>query len=406
MISFGTLAVFVLAGLAGPLLGLSRRWFVPVVAGEILAGVLVGPHVIGAIDPHEPTVAFLGEVGFAMLMLSVGMHLPLHEPRLLGSLRAGALLAAIVAVLAVPAGLLAAAVAGGSHAAVYAVVLASGSAAVLLPALQEAGVEGPAALPVMVQVTIADVLTILAIPIVLQPSRFSHALTGAALVAAGAALVVVFARAVERREWVQALRARSKQRRWALDLRLSLLVLFTLAWLAQRSGTSILIAGFGAGVAVALLGGPKRLSTQVRGVAEGFFIPLYFVVLGASLDVGGLFREPSLLALAAALAVLNVAIRLAAARLVRASSAGALAASAQLGVPAAVATLGLSTHVLSESTATAIVASALVSLAVGAFGVQRLVRSELAASAQAGAASAGAPASSSSRGGSGTPAAA
>src|SRR5205085_11757232 len=62
---------------------------------------------------------------------------------------------------------------------------------------------------------------------------------------------------------------RSKQRRWALDLRLSLLVLFTLAWIAQRSGTSILIAGFGAGVAVAVLGGPKRLSTQVRGVAEG-----------------------------------------------------------------------------------------------------------------------------------------
>jgi Kef-type K+ transport system membrane component KefB len=404
MIGFGTLAVFVLAGLAGPLLGLSRRWFVPVVGGEILAGVLVGPEVIGAVDPHAPAIAFLGEVGFAMLMLGVGMHLPLRDRRLLSSLRTGAWLAGIVAILSVPAGLLAATLAGTAHAAVYALVLASGSAAVLLPALQEAGVEGPTALPVMAQVTIADVCTIVAIPIVLQPSRLSHAVLGTCLVSAAAALVLLLGRAIESRPWVRALRKRSKRRHWALDLRLALLVLFFLAWLAQRSGTSILIAGFGAGVTVAVLGGPKRLSTQVRGVADGFFVPLYFVVLGASLDVGALFSQPSLLALAGALILLTVAIRLLATRLVRTPRVGALAASAQLGVPAAVASLGLAEHVLSSATATAIIASALASLAVGSVGVALVVRRETAAGAQAGATSAAG--SSSTRGGSGTPAAA
>src|SRR5579871_6505530 len=184
MIGFGTLAVFVLAGLAGPLLALSRRYFVPVTIGEVAAGIVVGPHVIGAIDPKVPTVAFLAEIGFAMLMLSVGMHLPLSDRRLLGSLRTGALLAAIVAALAVPAGLLAATIAGGGHAAIYALVLASGSAAVLLPALQEAHLDGHTALPVMAQVTIADIATVIAIPIVLQPARLSHAVLGTALVAA------------------------------------------------------------------------------------------------------------------------------------------------------------------------------------------------------------------------------
>ncbi len=405
MIGFGTLAVFVLAGLAGPLVGLSRRWFVPVVGGEILAGVLVGPEVIGAVDPHTPSIAFLGEVGFAMLMLGVGMHLPLRDRRLLPSLRTGALLAGTVAILSVPAGLLAATLAGSAHAAVYALVLASGSAAVLLPALQEAGVEGRTALTVMAQVTIADVCTIVAIPIVLQPSRLSHALIGTGLVAVAAGLVLLLARAIESASWVHAVRKRSKHRHWALDLRLALLVLFFLAWLAQRSGTSILIAGFGAGVTVSVLGGPKRLSTQVRGVADGFFVPLYFVVLGASLDVGALFSQPSLLALAGALIVLTVAIRLLATRLVRTPGVGALAASAQLGVPAAVASLGLAEHVLSTATATAIIASALASLAVSSVGVALIVRREREAAAQAGAGSAAA-ASSSARGGSGTPAAA
>ncbi len=376
MIGFGTLLVLVLAGLAGPLLGLSRRWFVPLVAGEVLAGVLVGPHVIDAIDPSTPTVSFLGEVGFAMLMLTAGMHLPLRDPRIAGALRGGALQAGAVAVLAVPAGLLAATLAGGGHAAIYAVVLASGSAAVLLPAFEEAGLGGGAALRVMAQSTIADVLTIVSIPVVLQPGRLGHAVLGAALVALSAVGLLVLARAVGPRAWAKEVRARSKQRHWALDLRLSLLVLFFLAWVAEEGGTSILIAGFGAGVMVAILGGPKRLSTQVRGVADGFFIPLYFVVLGARLDIGGLFGHASLLALVVALIALGVGIRLLAAALGRAPAAGALAASAQLGVPAAVASLGLADHVLSSLDATAIVTSALGSLAVATVGVDRLIGRE------------------------------
>jgi Kef-type K+ transport system membrane component KefB len=373
-VSFETLIVIVLAGLGGPLLGLAGRWFVPVVIGEILAGVLVGPSVLNAVDPTNVTVSFLGEIGFAMLMLTVGMHLPLRDRRLPASLRGGGLLAAIVCALALPGGLLAASIAGTGHAAVYVVLLASGSAAVLLPALQETGSVGPDVMVVMAQVTIADVITILSVPIVLQPARVGHAALGAVLVACAALALLGVAHLLSTRGWVHRLRRLSKRRHWALDLRLSLLVLFLLAWLALRGGASILIAGFGAGLMVAVIGGPKRLSTQMRGIADGFFIPLYFVVLGAQLDLGGLVSHPALLALAGALAGLNVAIHLMAVTLVRRPMAAGLAASAQLGVPAAVASLGLAEHVLTADVATAIVAAALVSLGICTAGVERLVR--------------------------------
>jgi Kef-type K+ transport system membrane component KefB len=372
-VSFETLIVIVLAGLGGPLLGVGR-WFVPVVIGEILAGVLVGPSALAAVDPANGTVSFLGEIGFAMLMLTVGMHLPLRDRRLPASLRGGGLLAGVVCVLAIPGGLLAAGIAGTGHAAIYVVLLASGSAAVLLPALEETGIEGPGVMVVMAQVTIADVITILSVPIVLQPGRVGHAALGAALVAGAVLALLGVARLLRGHGWVRRVRGLSKRRHWALDLRLSLLVLFLLAWIAQKGGASILIAGFGAGVTVALIGGPKRLSTQMRGVADGFFIPLYFVVLGAQLDLGGLLRHPALLALAGVLAALNVAIHLLAAALVRRPAAAGLAASAQLGVPAAIASLGLAEHVLSADVATAIVAAALVSLGVCTAGVERLVR--------------------------------
>lgn len=368
--------MIVLAGLGGPLLALNPRLFVPVTIGELAAGALVGRTGFGAVHPSDPTTAFLASVGFAMLMLTVGVHLPLRDRRLLDSLRRGALLASIVAVLAVPAGIAAAALAGTAHAAVYAVVLASGSAAVLLPAFEETRAGGREALAVIAQVTIADVVTVVSVPIVLQPARTGHALLGGALVALAAAAVFGCARALAGRAWVERARALSKSRRWALDLRLALLVLFLLAWLAERSGTSVLIAGFGAGVAVALLGGPKRLSTQIRGVADGFFVPLFFVLLGAQLDLGGLVRDPAMVALAGALAALNVAIHVAAAVLGRVTPGAGLAACAQLGVPAAAASLGLAEGVLSPEVATAIVAAAFVSLFLSAFGVQLLLGGE------------------------------
>ena len=109
--------------------------------------------------------------------------------------------------------------------------------------IAEARLTGLPALTVIGQVTIADVLTILAIPLVLQPDRVANTARGGAcrrrcrrgLLRGPLALP---------KGWTHRLRKRSKQRRWALDLRLSLLVLFTLSWIAQKSGTSVLIAGF------------------------------------------------------------------------------------------------------------------------------------------------------------------
>ena len=184
--SIGTLVVIVLAGLGGPALVVLHHRFVPVVVGEILAGIIAGPAVLNAVHPNNATIEFLGNVGFAMLMLTAGMHLPLRERRLAQAARTGALRAAIVCALALPAGLLAAALAGTAHAAVYAVVLASGSAAVLLPALAEAGLDGGDVIELVAQVTIADVITILSVPIVLQPGRVGHVVLGSALVAGAA----------------------------------------------------------------------------------------------------------------------------------------------------------------------------------------------------------------------------
>jgi Kef-type K+ transport system membrane component KefB len=375
-VSFGVLALIVLAGLAGPLLGAGRNAFVPVVIGEILAGVIVGRTGLDAVDPTDPTAQFLGDVGFAMLMFTVGAHIPLRDPRLGASLRSGALAAGGVLLLAPLGGVAAAWFAGTGDAAVYAVILGSGSAAAVLTMISEARLTSRQALTVIGQVTIADVVTILAIPLVLQPDRAGHAALGGALVAAGAVAVYALAHRLYRTGWAHRVRKRSKQRRWALDLRLSLLVLFTLSWLADQSGTSVLLAGFGTGLLVAALGGPKRLFTQVRGLADGFFVPLFFVLLGARLQLGALIDHPSILRLTLALLLLTVTIHLLAARLTRQRAPAALIATAQLGVPAAVVTLGLRATVITAAQGAAIITAALASLATASLGTALLARQD------------------------------
>ncbi len=373
--SFGVLSVVVLAGIAGPLLAVGKRSVVPVVVGEIVAGLALGRTGARVLHPDQPTLSFLADVGFAMLMYAAGMHVPLRAPALARQLRRGASTCLLAAVLAAGAGWLAAVTAGVPHPAVYAVVLGSGSAAVLVPSLEELRLLGDAdALAVAAQVAIADVAGIVAVPLVLQPQHALRSALGILVVGVSAVGLFITVRKLGGLGWVRSLRLLSKRRAWALDLRLSLLVLFGLCWLATRLETSILIAGFAVGLVAAAVGGPKRFSRQVTGVAQGFFVPLYFVVLGARIDVRDLTRHGSLLALAGLLVLLNLALHIVAAAATRQSIAAGLAATFELGVPAAVVSLGLQDGVLSPGVAAAIMVAALASIGTGGIGVALLAR--------------------------------
>ena len=372
--SFGTLALIGICGLAGPLLSAAGQGLVPAVVGEIVAGVIVGRTGLQLLDTANTTLSFLSDVGFAMLMFSVGMNVPLREKGVLASLDRGALAAGVGGLLAVGAGVLVSWIGGAGHPAVYAVLVASGSAAVVLPIVQERRLTGQAVLTLVAQVTVADVAATIAIPFVLRPGKALDVAVGTVLIAACLIAIFAFGRSLRGAQVVHALRRQGKRRRWVIDLRAALIVLFGLAWIAQRTGASVLIAGFGAGLLVATVGGPKRLSTEVLGVAGGFFVPLFFVVLGARIDLRGVVEDPSLVGLALALAALTTAVHLLAAVISRQPPATGLLASAQLGVPSAIVALGLAEHVVTATQGAAIMTASMISLAVCTAGAALLER--------------------------------
>ena len=370
------LALVILVGLAGPLLATPRRLRIPVVVGEILAGVALGRTGAGWIHAEDPVLTFLATAGFALVMLIAGSHVPIKDPRLRSQLGRGTLLAVGTGVLAVPAGLAIAALAGNDHGLLYAVLLASSSAAVVMPVVDGAGLSGPRVTATLVHVAIADTFCIVALPLVEDPHRAASAALGALAVIGAGLLALLLTTALARSHAWRRLQKFSKRRHFGLELRWNLILVFALAGLAQTVGISVLLAGFVVGLGLAAQGQPRRLARQLFSVSDGFLSPIFFVWLGAGLDLRVLGDHPRMIVVAAVLAVATAVIH-ACARVVGQPLSLAVLAGAQLGVPVAAVTIGTRNGLLSPGEGGAIVLAALISVAITAVAAGAAERSRV-----------------------------
>ncbi|HTJ66445.1 MAG TPA: cation:proton antiporter [Actinospica sp.] len=363
--TFGTLAVVVLVGLLGPLLALPQHWRVPMVVGELAAGVLLGPTLAGFLHPSDPTFSFLADIGFALVMFVAGSHVPIRDPRLAKGLRTGAARAVAVAAISVLPAFALARLFHTGHTAMYAVLIASSSAALVLPMIDSLNLTGPEVLDLLPQVAIADTLCIVAVPLAVDPAHAGRAALGALAVIASATVLFLLFRWIENSGVRHRVHEVSEDRKFALELRFSLAALFGLAALAVATHVSIMLAGFSLGLAVAAVGEPRRLARQLFAITDGFFSPLFFVWLGAELNLRQLGHRPSFILLGvllgAAAATAHALMRLTGQPI----PFGVLAAS-QLGVPVAAATLGTQVHVLQPGEAAALMLGALVTIAAAA----------------------------------------
>jgi Kef-type K+ transport system membrane component KefB len=379
---FTTLTLVVLAGLAGPLLAAGRRPRIPVLVGELIGGAFLGRTGFQLIDPSVQPLTALSTLGFAMLMLESGAQVDIASPHL----RRGALRAlpafAVVSMGAVLAGPAIAALGGSSRPALFAVLLAGSSAAVAFPTIQEQKLDGPAIGFLLAWIAIADAVTALLLPLTLTgPGRIPLAILGDAAIVGLAAVSIVLGDRLLRTGMADAAFRQSKQRRWALRLRLGILLLLALGAISEETGGSLLIAGFAAGIVLRRFREPRRLELELTGLAGGFFVPVFFVILGATLDLRGLLQSPAAIGLALLLAAGAVIVHLAGAfaggREQRVASG--LLASVQLGLPAAAAALGLSTHAISAPVAAALVAGGVLTLLPATAGAILLARGQAAA---------------------------
>ncbi len=359
---FHTLALLTAIGFAGPLLAALPRLRIPVIIGELIAGLVVGKTGFDVVDVTDPTFQLLANIGFALVMFVVGTHVPVRGAEVRSALPVALTRAALGGGIAVALGVALATGFGTRHAALYAVLMASSSAALALPIIDSLRLQGPAALSATAQIAVADTACIMLLPLVIDIRRAPAAALGALAVAACAVVFFVVLRAVDRRGWRKRLHKYSENRRFALELRTNLIVLFALAALAVTTHVSIMLAGFTVGLVVSVVGEPRRLARQLFGMTEGFFSPLFFVWLGASLGVRELGSHPKFILLGLGLGI-GAVLAHCAGRLLGQPLTLAVLSAAQLGVPVAAATIGTEEHLLAVGESAALMLGALLTIA-------------------------------------------
>jgi Kef-type K+ transport system membrane component KefB len=359
---FSTLALLAVIGLAGPLLASLPRFRIPVVIGELIAGLVVGRTGFGIVDHTDPTFTLLANIGFALVMFVVGTHVPVRDKTLRSAIPRALLRVVAIGAVAAVLGVVLAEVFGTGHAALYAVLMASSSAALALPVIDSLRLYGPAVLSVTTQIAIADATSIVLLPLVINPAQAMRAAVGALAIAGGALVLFVGLRAGDRRRWRKRLHHYSEEREFALELRLSLISLFTLCALAVTTHVSIMLAGFALGLVISAVDEPRRLARQLFGISEGFFGPLFFVWLGASLQVGQLGEHPELILLGLGLGA-GAVLAHGVGRVFGQPLTLAVLSAAQLGVPVAAAALGTEQHLLAPGEPSALMLGALITVA-------------------------------------------
>ncbi|GAA1552429.1 hypothetical protein GCM10009789_02540 [Kribbella sancticallisti] len=387
------LAIAVVCALATLCGRLARLIGQPAVVGEIVAGIVLGPSVIGAVwpgllDAVLPTevradLSLLAQAGLAVFMFTVGADFGRDR---IGRDH-GAIAAASLAVMAVPFafGVLAAmplysALAGPAVDRLPFVVFVGTALSitafpVLARIVQECGLEGSRLGSLaMLCAAAADVLAWCALAIVMamiRPAGAGNALLALALtvlLGAGCLLVV--------RPLLRRLAAR-----YAASLPTPILVLLVLGLIlglaaaTDRIGVHAIFGGFLAGLVLPKDSLPvAQVAQQIGGLNRALLVPVFFASIGLQTDITAAVTQPPVLAAGALLLAVAVAGKLCGA--VPVARAGGLPVRSAIGLGVlmnargiteiVVLSAGLEVGIINHSAFTVMVVMALVTTLMAA----------------------------------------
>ena len=290
------LALLIIFGSAKLLAEVCERLGQPGIVGEILAGALVGPSVLGWITPNE-TLKALSDLGVMFLLFGVGLEVKASE---LLKVSGKATLVATIGVI-VPFfagwGILAAWGAPQIESVFVGAAMVATSVGITASVLSARGVlHEVASQVILAAAVIDDVLGLIVLAVVSSVARGRVNLWEIALVASLAtAFTVVMAiwgtTAVKRILPIFGSRARADE----AEFHIALVFLFAMALLAQYTGVAAIVGAFLAGLALSD-SSDARVRTLTRGVSE-LLVPFFLAGIGLHLNFG-VFRSRSTIALA------------------------------------------------------------------------------------------------------------
>ena len=297
-------ALLVTAKLLG---GLAQRLGQPAVLGELVAGVLLGGSVFGLLDPAQPVIHALSELGVIVLLFEIGLHTDLRS---MAKVAGAATTVGIVGVIIPFAlGYLAVSSILGLEqipALVCAAALTATSIGISARVLSDLGqlkakegqvVLGAAVLDDIIGLIVLSVVT----SIVVGGSWTVGGVLRTTVIAVGFIVVALTVGRYLARPVFSSIETIRAPGTLAV---VALAFAFLLSSLAANSGSAMILGAFAAGII--LNGTAERAEIERAATAIGhLLVPIFFASVGAAVELSA-FGEPGTLAVAGLLIVVGV----------------------------------------------------------------------------------------------------
>jgi Na+:H+ antiporter len=263
------------------------RLRLPALAGELLVGVLLGPHVLGWVHVDRASTA-LADVGIVVLLFTAGLESPLGDLLAVGRSALVASAGGVVLTVAASFATLVLLGVDGGIAATAAMALAASSVGVAARAFGDLGALGSAPARVVLGAAVVDdVLVLATLPLVQRLGTGSSGAEVSAGVVGAVAFVVAVAVVGPRLARRHGTRILEVPRIRRSPFVLALVLCLGLAALAERVGLAALIGAFLAGMVLAETDAREGLQQQMEPLFD-FLVPFFFVVSAARVDPGAL----------------------------------------------------------------------------------------------------------------------
>ena len=315
MPSFGGLLIVVSVAFAAPfVLGLFPSLKLPSVVLEIVAGVVIGPSVLGIVHVDE-AISVVSVIGLAFLLFLAGLEIDFGKLRgqvlsltLVGFAVSFAI--ALVAALGLKAtGLI-------ETPLLVAIILCATSLGVLVPVLKDAGqIASTFGQLIIAAGTIADFGAVILLSIFFSGEGgigSTLLLIGGLVLLAGVVFLAV--RKAERSMTIRSDLLRLQDTTAQIRVRGAVVLLVGFAAIAEKLGLETILGAFMAGAILSLLDADQMMThpdfrRKLEAIGFGFFIPVFFVTSGVNYDLDALTASASNVLMVPIFLVALVAVR-------------------------------------------------------------------------------------------------
>jgi Kef-type K+ transport system membrane component KefB len=258
----------------------------PAVLGELLAGVLLGSSVFGLVDPTSEILHVFAELGVVILLLEIGLETDMADLLRVGG--AATAVAAVGVVLPFALGYGVCVLFGLSHlvATVAGATLTATSVGITARVLSDLGrLQEPESRVILGAAVIDDVLGLIMLAMVAglakgeEVTAFTIARTAGVAFGFLAVTLALGRFAVQPVVWLL-----DRPRLPGGPVVAAVSIALLLAWLAAAAGSAVIIGAFAAGLLLRRMPGAHAMEGAVARLGH-FFVPIFFVMVGAAVDV-------------------------------------------------------------------------------------------------------------------------